>query len=379
MRQNADAGPRVGRRFLARLMTGRRPQPDPRRYQRYVEREFENVHLYRRLAEGADKEHRAVLLELAAAEERHARYWQEKLAELGVATSDIEDHRPVRGTRMLSWLGRRLGVRMIVPMLERLEASERARYAREPEAGAAMTADEAVHAQLVTGLFPAWRTRASGALRAGVFGMNDGLVSNLALVAGMTGGDAGRDVVLLAGLAGLVAGAGSMAAGEYISVRSQHELLEGQRPPTEEEIRAAVDEGAVAPIELLMRLRGFDVSQASQIAERKDHREVAGFLADPRPDELVALGSPAGAALSSFVAFAGGAAIPVIPFAVASGTAALVTACGLAGLALFVVGSTISLVTNRPLVRSGLRQLLIGTLTAGSTYLVGLSVGSVIG
>ena len=309
--------------------TRRRPEPDPRRYQRYVAREFENVHLYRQLAEGADKEHRDVLLELAAAEERHAHYWQEKLAELGVSSSDIDDHRPVRG-RMLSWLGRRLGVRMIVPMLERLEASERARYAREPEA-AAISADEVVHAQLVTGLFPAWRTRASGFLRAGVFGLNDGLVSNLALVAGMSGGDAGRDIVLLAGLAGLAAGAGSMAAGEYISVRSQHELLDA------------------------------DV-----------------LAADSRP-ERAALGSPTGAALSSFVAFAAGAAIPVVPFAVATGTAALLTACGLAGLALFAVGSTISLVTNRPLFRSGLRQLLIGTLTAGGTYLVGLSVGAVIG
>jgi VIT1/CCC1 family predicted Fe2+/Mn2+ transporter len=356
----------------------RRSQPDPRRYQRYVEREFENVHLYRRLADGADKEHRDVLLELAAAEERHARYWQQKLADLGVATSDIDEHRPVRGTRMLSWLGRRLGVRMIVPMLERLEASERARYAREPEAGAIITADEAVHSQLVTGLSPAWRTRASGVLRAGVFGLNDGLVSNLALVAGMTGGDASRDVVILAGLAGLVAGAGSMAAGEYISVRSQHELLEGQRPPTEEELRALVSVGEVAPIELLMRLRGVDVNQASQFAERNDPRAVADVLAGPRP-ELTALGSPAGAALSSFVAFATGAAIPVVPFTATSGTAALLIACGLAGLALFAVGSTISLVTNRPLVRSGVRQLLIGTLTAGGTYLVGLSVGSVIG
>ncbi|HEX6382534.1 MAG TPA: VIT1/CCC1 transporter family protein [Acidimicrobiia bacterium] len=328
MRQDADAGPRVGRRFLASLKSRRRPQSDPRRYQRYVEREFENVHLYRQLAEGADREHRDVLLELAAAEERHARYWQQKLAELGVETSDIDDHQPVR-RRMLSWLGRRLGVRMIVPMLERLEASERARYAREPEA-AAISADEVVHAQLVTGLFPAWRTRASGFLRAGVFGLNDGLVSNLALVAGMSGGDVGRDIVLLAGLAGLVAGAGSMAAGEYISVRSQHELLD------------------------------------------------ADVLADARP-ERAALGSPVGAAMSSFIAFAAGAAIPVVPFAIGSGTAALMTACGLAGLALFAVGSTISLVTNRPLVRSGLRQLLIGTLTAGSTYLVGLSVDSVIG
>ncbi|MGH9269404.1 MAG: hypothetical protein ACRD0D_14665 [Acidimicrobiales bacterium] len=116
-----------------------------------------------------------MLLELAAAEERHPRYWQQKLAELGLTAGEVDEHRPARGTRLLSWLARRFGIRAIVPVLERLEAAERGRYGRDPDAAASMTTDELMHAQLVAGLFPAWRTRASGSLRAAVFGLNDGL------------------------------------------------------------------------------------------------------------------------------------------------------------------------------------------------------------
>lgn len=361
-------------------MTGEatpRPHADVRRYRRYVEQELDNVVLYRRLAEAADAEHRTVLLGLADAEERHARYWQQKLAELGVPPGDAATHRPAREARLLSWLARRLGLRTIVPLLERMEASERGRYGREPDAAVGMTADELVHAQLVAGLFPAWRTRASGSLRAAVFGLNDGLVSNLALVMGMSGGDAGNDVVLLAGLAGLAAGAGSMAAGEYISVRSQRELVEGNRPPSPAELRALVNEGSLAQLEVLMRLRGFDADLASDIARRGDHAAAADAFADAEPD-LTGLGSPGGAAWSSFIAFAAGAVLPVLPFVVGSGAAALTGAAVVSGVALFAVGSTISLLTGRPLLRSGMRQLLIGSLTAAGTYLVGLAFGGVI-
>lgn len=260
-----------------------------------------------------------------------------------------------------------------MPLLERLEAAERGRYDGDSESAAGMAADELIHAQLVAGLSPAWRTRASGSLRAGVFGLSDGVVSNLALVAGMAGGNVANDVILLAGLAGLAAGAGSMAAGEYISVRSQLELLEGNRPPTLEELRTLANEGSVAQLELLMRLRGLDADRASDIALRRDHQAAAEAFARSQPD-LTGLGSPAGAALSSFVAFGAGAFLPVLPFLITSGGAALLGAAGLAGAALFAVGSMISLLTNRPLLRSGLRQLGIGALTAGGTYLVGVGV-----
>lgn len=355
-----------------------RLEPDARRFRRYVDQEFDNVVLYRRLAEASEGEHRDVLLKLADAEERHARYWQEKLAGLGLSPGDVEDHRPARGTRFLAWLARRLGVRTIVPLLERVEAAERGRYGRDPDAAAGMAADELVHAHLVAGLAPAWRTRASGSLRASVFGLNDGLVSNLALVMGMTGGNAGRDIVLLAGLAGLVAGAGSMAAGEYISVRSQRELLEGNRPPDAEELRVLTAEGSVAQLELLMRLRGLDPDRASDIAGRADHAAAAEAFAESEPD-LAGLGSPAAAAMSSFVAFAAGAVLPVLPFLVTSGGVAVAVAAVLAAVSLFTVGSVISLLTGRPVLRSGGRQLAIGALTAAGTYLVGMTVDTVVG
>jgi VIT1/CCC1 family predicted Fe2+/Mn2+ transporter len=337
--------------------------------------------LYRRLAALSEGEHRDVLLELAAAEERHARYWEEKLAELGVASQGVAAHRPAARTRLLTWLAGRLGVPTIVPFLERAEAAERGRYGGEPEAGPGIAADELVHAQLVAGLAPAWRSATSGSLRAGVFGVNDGLVSNLGLVVGVTGGGASSEVVMLAGLAGLVAGAGSMAAGEFISVKSQRELLEGERPPTGQDL-LAVAEGPVAQFELLMRLRGLEPEEASAIAASQDPESAAAAaaeaLARAQPD-LAGLGSPGGAAASSFLAFAAGAAVPVLPFVVASGGAALWTAMALAAVALFAVGALLSLLTGRPLLLSGTRQLTIGALTAVGTYLVGRAVDIAIG
>ena len=168
-----------------------------------------------------------------------------------------------------------------------------------------------------------------------------------------------------------------MAAGEYISVRSQFELLEGNRPPGAAELLALVNEGVVTQLERLMRLRGFDAEHASDIARRGDHAAAAAALSQGQPD-LAGLGSPAGAAASSFVAFATGAALPVVPYMVGSGTAALMGAAAVAGFALFAVGATISLLTGRPFLRSGLRQLLIGAVTAAGTYLVGLAFGGVI-
>jgi VIT1/CCC1 family predicted Fe2+/Mn2+ transporter len=165
-----------------------------------------------------------------------------------------------------------------------------------------------------------------------------------------------------------------MAAGEYISVRSQRELLEGNPPPTAAQLQAMVTEGSLAQLEALMRLRGFDAEHASDIAHRGDHDAATEAFAAVQPD-VAGLGSPAGAALSSFVAFAAGAALPVLPYLWASGAAALTGAALLAAVALFAVGATISIFTGRPVFRSGSRQLLIGAFTAAGTYLVGLAFG----
>jgi VIT1/CCC1 family predicted Fe2+/Mn2+ transporter len=221
-----------------------------------------------------------------------------------------------------------------------------------------------VHAELVASLAPAWRSRASSSMRAAVFGVNDGLVSNLSLVMGMAGGRASTKVVLLAGIAGLVAGAGSMAAGEFISVKSQREMVEAGSRLDPAELRALADREPVA-FELLAR-----AFRADESPDAADSAPAVGGRSD-----LAGVGSPMSAATFSFVAFAAGAAVPLLPFFVASGAVALVAASVLAALALFVVGAGISLVTNRRPGRSGVRQLAVGAAAAVGTYLVGLAVG----
>jgi len=254
---------------------------DPRRYRRHLARELDNVSLYRDLAETAEGEHREVLLELAAAEERHARYWEDKLRDLGATVPRSQDHRTGFTTRSLSWLGRRIGVRRLVPLLERVEAGERSRYDDESEVPSSMVAEERIHAEIVASMAPAWRSRASSSIRAAVFGVNDGLVSNLSLVMGMAGGQATNSVVLLAGLAGLVAGAGSMAAGEYISVRSQCELVEAGTRLGANELADLAEREPVA-FELLARAWGLADHEAGRppvVADRRGHRRQPRFPA----------------------------------------------------------------------------------------------------
>lgn len=311
-----------------------------RRYRGHLADELEQAALYRALAARATGEQHEVLLQLAAAEERHARYWQAKLGHDDEA--DVAGPPRRRTNRLLTWLARRAGVARVVPLLERIEAAEVNRYDDEPGAAAAMPSDERRHAQAVADLSPSWRARTSGSLRAAVFGVNDGLVSNLALIAGMAGGAASNETVLLAGLAGLAAGAGSMAAGEFISVKSQRELLD-----------------------------------AGPNLGRQDRRHPDEPTAAPH-DDFAAIGSPLQAAGSSFVAFAGGAAVPIAPYFVASGSTALAVAVLFAALALFAVGASISVLTTRPTLRSGLRQLAIGLVTAAGTYLVGAAVGRLV-
>lgn len=331
------------------------PMSELRKYRRHLARELDNASLYRDLAGGAEGEHREILLELAAAETRHAEFWQAKLRDLGVAVSLAGTHRPGLTARALAWFGRHAGLRRVVPLLERLEAGERTRYDEDSAATTAMIAEERMHAELVASLAPAWRTRASSSIRAAVFGVNDGLVSNLSLVMGMAGAQAATETVLLAGLAGLVAGAGSMAAGEYISVKSQGELVEAGTRLSPADLAVLAERDPVA-LELLARNRS------------PEH--AAG------PRDIEATGSPVSAAAYSFVAFACGAAVPVLPFFVLAGTAALGVGAVLSAVALFAVGSAISVITHRGAVRSGLRQLAVGALAAAGTYVVGRTVGA---
>jgi VIT1/CCC1 family predicted Fe2+/Mn2+ transporter len=341
------------------------------RYRRRLAREQRAAAVYRALAAERSGEDREILLALARAEERHAAHWAGKLH-----PSERPTGEPGRRSRLLGWLARRLGSLVVLGLVQRAEAG--GHYEDDAEATAAMAADERVHALVVAELAQQQRARASGWFRAAVFGANDGLVSNFSLVAGMAGAGSSSQVILLAGLAGLLAGALSMAAGEYISVRSQRELLEAAATELDPATLAALREHEESELALVFRARGLSLAQAEQRAAA-----LFDLHGDPSPAAVEAgedvVGSAGAAAASSFVAFASGAVIPVLPFFVASGRTAIVTSAVLVGAALFATGATVGVLTGGRLWRRGLRQLAIGAAAAVVTYVLGRVFGATLG
>jgi vacuolar iron transporter family protein len=221
------------------------------------------------------------------------------------------------------------------------------------------------------------RTTRSGTVRAVIFGVSDGLVSNLSLVMGVAGAATESRFILLAGIAGMLAGASSMAAGEYVSMQSQRELFERQIELERAELEAMPEEEE-AELAAVYRSRGFSEDEARAIAHRlfSDPDTALDTLVREElgldPDEL---GSPWGAAFGSFVAFGIGAVVPVIPYLFGGGTVVFGLALGLSLLALFAVGAGVSLLTGRGVMYSGLRQVGIGAGAAAVTYLVGTLLG----
>lgn len=213
----------------------------------------------------------------------------------------------------------------------------------------------------------------SGALRAGIFGLNDGIVSNLSLLMGVAGAAVDHQVIVLAGVAGLLAGAFSMAAGEYVSMRVQRERFERLLHIEAHEL--AVDpESEHHELREIYERRGFPPALAEEVTRviMKDP-EVA--LETHAREELgldpTQLGSPWAAAVSSFLTFSLGAAVPLLPFVFAAGGAAAAVAVGASGATLFVAGASLSLFTGRQPLWSGARMLLVGGIAASVTYGVG--------
>lgn len=344
------------------------------RWQRYLANERAEGAVYRELAWKKTGEERAILLAIADAEARHEEYWRNKLgAYVGLP------RQASLGTRMLAFLARRFGSVFVLAMIQ--SAEQRTDYLDDEDASEQMIADEAVHAEVVRGLAARGRAKMSGDFRAAVFGANDGLVSNLALVLGMVGSGVSSSVVLVTGVAGLLAGALSMAAGEYVSVSSQHELLRANRPALDAHMsipKLDVQENELA---LVYRARG--MSEADAAAKAQEVFEslswVAGSVAPAQTAEpIVAVeeeeegGSALSAAVSSFLCFAVGAAIPVLPYVFGlGGWAAVTVAAVLVGLSLMLTGAIVGMLSGTsPLLRA-LRQLAIGFAAAGATYGLG--------
>jgi vacuolar iron transporter family protein len=225
------------------------------------------------------------------------------------------------------------------------------------------------------------RNIGANALRAAVLGANDGLCSNLALVMGVAGAGASAHAILIAGLAGLLAGAFSMALGEWISVTSSRELAERELRVERDEL-AATPEEEREELQLIYEAKGIPPEDAKQLSTSllADHETALDVLAREElgldPEELG--GSPWTAALTSFVLFAFGATFPVLPFVFASGIVALLGSIVVSAIVLYAVGAAITLFTGRPAWRSGGRQLLLGLAAAGLTYGVGSLLGVVI-
>jgi VIT1/CCC1 family predicted Fe2+/Mn2+ transporter len=249
--------------------------------------------------------------------------------------------------------------------------------------GVEPSSPEAIAAAEVAMRDRSWHRAAgsSGTLRAAVFGVSDGLVSNLALIMGFAGAATDNQVIVLAGVAGLLAGAFSMAAGEYISMQSQKELFERQIELEREELRF-MPEREREELAALYRTKGHSAEEAEMVSTRLMQDPESALDTKIReelgldPDEL---GSPWGAAGSSFAAFAVGAFVPLLPFLLLSGVGAVLVSAGLALVALFIVGALVSLLTGRSLLFSGLRQCAIGGGTALVTYAVGSLIGVTVG
>ncbi|MCV2395993.1 VIT1/CCC1 family protein [Actinotalea sp. M2MS4P-6] len=348
---------------------------DLRRWRRHLADELAEAQVYRDLARHRHGEEREILLALSEAEGRHAAHWAELLGDQAGPPG-----RPGWKFRMLAWLARRLGSVFVLALAQRSEA--RLTYDEDDDATPQMAADERIHEEVVRGLAARGRTRLSGTFRAAVFGANDGLVSNLALVIGVAAAGTPTRTVLLTGLAGLLAGALSMGAGEFISVRSQRELLAASAIGDAAE-RALPDLGHVNELALVYRARGLSPADAeararevlADIAELG--HESTAFRSDHPEEDHVAVGTDVGAALSSFTFFATGAAVPVLPWVFGmSGTAALVTATVAVGAVLLLVGALVGLISGGPPGRRALRQLAIGIGAAAVTYGLGSAFGS---
>lgn len=370
---------------------------DLQRFQSNLQDETDSAALYRVMAEMESKSEIAqVYIRLAQVEEAHARFWIKRIEKL-------TGQKPAVGisfrTRVLIWLTRRLGANAVLPTVMNQETAARSMYDAQAETQTtAMPAQERSHARLLAHLssrsVQGWngsryaqlegRHGAGGgnALRAAVLGANDGLVSTLSLIMGVAGAAFSSGTVLATAVAGTLAGACSMAMGEWISVQSSRELYQRQ-------IEAERDELETAPAEekeelvLIYQSKGFGPEEARAIAERvfSDPDSALDTLVREElginPDDLG--GSAWEAAVASFLVFLVGALIPAVPLLLFEGQTAILASGISSAIGLFLIGAAITLFTGGNSLRCGLRQLLIGAAAAAVTYGAGRLFGVTLG
>jgi vacuolar iron transporter family protein len=338
--------------------------------------EQRSAYLYRACAAAEAGTVRAGLFQRLAGEATaQAAIWRAQLTARGHPPPP--PYAPDPRARLVARLVRWLGPRRMRPVLSAMKVRGIAVYTASfaPDPGHAAPAPAGAV------LFRHRTPAGGGNLRAAMFGVNDGLISNASLILGVAGASGDARLVLMSGVAGLAAGAFAMATGEYVSVRSQRELFLHQVALERDELKQ-YPEAEAQELALIYAAKGLPQKEATKLAKR--------LVADPghaldtlARDELgldpAELGSPAGAAASSFLAFAAGAALPLVPFLFASGDRALQAGVAVSGAALFAIGATLSLFTGRSAWYSGARMLALGALAGGVTYGLGRLVGVALG
>jgi VIT1/CCC1 family predicted Fe2+/Mn2+ transporter len=363
-----------------------------------IQGEVDSAALYRALAEAERNPQLAgIYKKLADVEDEHAAFWARELEKLGHTAPSLK---PSLRSRVLAWTARRFGPGMVLPTVNTLEQIDSGQYDTQAEAVAGgLPGVERSHARIIEALAGKSPMVLSGgalarlegrhhglggnALRAAVLGANDGLVSNMSLVMGVAGAFANSHIVMLTGLAGLAAGACSMAMGEWLSVATARESFERQIATEAQEL-AEVPEEEAEELALIYQAKGLPEATArmlaSQLISNKESaldtlaREELGI----DPAELG--GSPWVAAATSFGLFSAGAIFPILPFLFGmSGTAAVLASLGISGLALMVIGGTTAVFTGGSMVRLALRSLAFGYGAAGLTFAIGKLVGVAVG
>ena len=334
--------------------------------------EMQSAYLYQVMAETeADEAKQALFSSLETAALSQAKLWEDRIRQQGERPPDR--FRPSLRARLVAFLIRRLGPRRILPALAAMKVRGISVY----RAGGL----PASHPMPTTIEEVGGRHRGvgrGGNLRAAVFGINDGLVSNASLILGVAGASGDNRMILLSGIAGMLAGAFSMAAGEYVSMRSQRELFEYQIGLEREEL-ALYPEEEKEELALIYSARGLSMDQARGVAAEmlRDPEHALDTLSREElglnPDDL---GSAWGAALASFLSFGIGALLPLMPFLYArNGASTLLGSIGLSAAGLFAVGAGLSLFNGRSAALGGLRMMLIGGAAGLATYLIGKLLG----
>lgn len=361
------------------------------RYRKNLEDELNGAALYTALAQAeGDPVRKDLFLQLAEAESKHAQLWRDKLITAGVEQPNFV---PGLRTWLLSRLARRFGPGFVLPTIAATEFSDRNKYSSQPDAQT-LSAEERSHAAVVQAVAArsgnnvgteiaqaeSWHRGVSSGnnLRAAVLGVNDGLVSNFCLIMGVAGAGSSSKTMLLTAFAGLIAGACSMALGEWLSVTNARELAQTQigREAEELEQTPQAEEHELA---LIFQAKGIAKNEAQRIASTimQDKKAALDTLAREElgldPAELG--GNPINAAGTSFALFAAGAIVPTTPFLFLAGSVAIIASIGFSLSALGLVGAFTSLFNGRSATFSAIRQIVFGCLAAAVTYGAGHVLG----